>query len=85
MITATITFNLADMPATHHPVTTDTSLRGVRVLSVALNLPGPAALMRLADMGATTLGGTPKQLADHLASEIDRWGRIVREAKIEVK
>ena len=31
---------------------TDTSLRGVRVLSVALNLPGPAAVMRLADMGA---------------------------------
>ena len=31
---------------------TDTSQRGVRVLSVALNLPGPAAVMRLADMGA---------------------------------
>ena len=31
----------------------DQSLRGVRVLSVALNLPGPAAVMRLADMGAT--------------------------------
>ena len=30
----------------------DTSLHGVRVLSVALNLPGPAAVMRLADMGA---------------------------------
>ena len=27
-------------------------LRGVRVLSLALNLPGPAALMRLANMGA---------------------------------
>ena len=27
-------------------------LRGVRVLSLALNLPGPAALMRLAQMGA---------------------------------
>ncbi len=27
-------------------------LKGVRVLSVALNLPGPAALMRLATMGA---------------------------------
>jgi crotonobetainyl-CoA:carnitine CoA-transferase CaiB-like acyl-CoA transferase len=27
-------------------------LRGVRVLSLALNLPGPAALMRLVDMGA---------------------------------
>lgn len=31
---------------------TDSSLSGVRILSVALNLPGPAALMRLADMGA---------------------------------
>ena len=48
-------------------------------------LADPAVRKRLADMGATTLGGTPKQLADHLASEIDRWGRIVREAKIEVK
>ena len=28
-------------------------LTGVRVLSLALNLPGPAALMRLRDMGAT--------------------------------
>jgi len=31
---------------------TDKTLSGVRILSVALNLPGPAALMRLADMGA---------------------------------
>ena len=30
----------------------DNTLKGVRILSVALNLPGPAALMRLADMGA---------------------------------
>ena len=29
---------------------TDSSLKGVRILSVALNLPGPAALMRLAAM-----------------------------------
>ena len=28
-------------------------LRGVRILSLALNLPGPAALMRLAQMGAS--------------------------------
>jgi crotonobetainyl-CoA:carnitine CoA-transferase CaiB-like acyl-CoA transferase len=28
------------------------TLKGIRILSVALNLPGPAALMRLADMGA---------------------------------
>ena len=30
----------------------DNTLRGVRVLSLALNLPGPAALLRVAQMGA---------------------------------
>jgi len=33
-------------------MTKDTTLRGVRVLSLCLNLPGPAALMRLTQMGA---------------------------------
>jgi len=33
-------------------MTKDSTLRGVRVLSLALNLPGPAAIMRLAQMGA---------------------------------
>ena len=34
-------------------------LRGVRVLSLALNLPGPAAMMRLRAMGATCLKAEP--------------------------
>ena len=34
-------------------------LRGVRVLSLALNLPGPAALMRLKAMGANCLKAEP--------------------------
>jgi crotonobetainyl-CoA:carnitine CoA-transferase CaiB-like acyl-CoA transferase len=37
------------MNSAHQP------LRGVRVLSLALNLPGPAALMRLHAMGATCI------------------------------
>lgn len=42
------------------------SLRGIRILSLALNLPGPAALMRLAQMGARCTkvnppGGDPMQ------------------------
>jgi len=41
------------MSSPHTFTPSDTSLRGVRVLSVALNLPGPAAVMRLADMGAS--------------------------------
>lgn len=34
-------------------------LRGVRVLSLALNLPGPAALMRLKAMGASCIKAEP--------------------------
>ena len=34
-------------------MSTNKPLRGTRVLSLALNLPGPAALRRLADMGAS--------------------------------
>jgi crotonobetainyl-CoA:carnitine CoA-transferase CaiB-like acyl-CoA transferase len=34
-------------------------LRGVRILSLALNLPGPAALMRCRQMGATCLKAEP--------------------------
>ena len=41
------------MPTSPTTAPKDTSLRGVRVLSVALNLPGPAAVMRLANMGAS--------------------------------
>jgi tripartite-type tricarboxylate transporter receptor subunit TctC len=48
-------------------------------------LSDPAVRKRLGEMGATPLGGTSRQLADHLSLEIERWGRIVRDAKIEVK
>lgn len=39
-------------------------LEGVRVLSLALNLPGPAALMRCAAMGATCIKLEPPGLDD---------------------
>jgi len=42
-------------------MTKDSSLRGVRIVSLALNLPGPAALMRLAEMGATCIKVNPPQ------------------------
>ena len=48
-------------------------------------LADPAVKKRLADMGATTLGGTPQQLADHLAAETEKWGRVVRDAHISTQ
>lgn len=56
-------------------------------LNTAINevLADAAVKKRLSDMGASTLGGTPRQLAEHLTAEIDKWGRLVRDAKIEAK
>ena len=45
-------------------------------------LADPAVKKRLADMGASTLGGTPQQLAEHLAAETEKWARVVKDAKI---
>ncbi|WP_439589453.1 CoA transferase [Hydrogenophaga sp.] len=47
------------MTQTSRSRSTARPLRGVRVLSLALNLPGPAALMRLREMGATCLKAEP--------------------------
>jgi len=46
-------------PAAVPSTSTLKPLRGVRVLSLALNLPGPAALMRLRSMGASCLKVEP--------------------------
>lgn len=40
------------MTASHHTSSSAAPLKGVRVLTLALNLPGPAAVMRLQAMGA---------------------------------
>ncbi len=48
-------------------------------------LKDPAVRTRLAGMGATPLGGTSKELADHLAAETIKWGRIVRDSKIQIQ
>jgi tripartite-type tricarboxylate transporter receptor subunit TctC len=48
-------------------------------------LADPAVRKRLAEMGATPLGGSSQQLADHLAAETEKWGRVVREARIQAQ
>ena len=48
-------------------------------------LADPAVKKRLADMGASPLGGSPRQLADHLAAETEKWGRVVHEAHIQAQ
>lgn len=49
----------ASPAAARSPRPASRPLRGVRILSLALNLPGPAALMRLKAMGATCTKAEP--------------------------
>lgn len=48
-------------------------------------LADPAVRKRLADMGASPLGGSRQELADHLSRETAKWGKVVREAAIQVQ
>lgn len=50
----------------HHP---HKVLKGLRILSLALNLPGPAALMRLRRMGALCTKAEPPALAGLTSSD----------------
>jgi tripartite-type tricarboxylate transporter receptor subunit TctC len=40
---------------------------------------------RFDDLGATPKGTTPEQLAAFLKSEMDKWGPVIRDAKIKVE
>ncbi len=48
-------------------------------------LKDPAVRRRLSDMGATALGGTPRNLSDHLAAEVAKWAGVVRSANIQIQ
>jgi tripartite-type tricarboxylate transporter receptor subunit TctC len=46
-------------------------------------LAKPAVQQRLQELGVRTRSGSPEELASLLASEIERWGQVIRAAKIE--
>ena len=55
---------------------------------VALVIGGPDGLdpefkQKLADVGATTMGGTPEDLSKYLQAEIIKWGQVIRTAGIK--
>jgi tripartite-type tricarboxylate transporter receptor subunit TctC len=59
----------------------------VAKLNAALNkaLAGEAMKSTLAKMGAQPRGGTPQELADHMASETKKWKPIVAELGLQAK
>ncbi|ONG50645.1 hypothetical protein BKE38_17675 [Pseudoroseomonas deserti] len=53
--------------------------------AVAAVLATPEARTRLDALGADPVGDTPEAFADFTRAEWDRWGRLVREARIEAQ
>ena len=47
-------------------------------MGLAINMIGVALF------GATLVGSTPQELAAFLKTEMDKWGPVIREAKIKV-
>ncbi len=47
-------------------------------------LAHPMVKERLEQFGATLVGSTPQELAAFLNAEMDKWGPVIREAKIKV-
>jgi len=48
-------------------------------------LAHPSVKSRFDDLGATPRGTTPAELAAFLKSEIDKWGPVIRDARIRVE
>lgn len=44
----------------------------------------PETLKKLEAVGAEPIGSTPQELAAHLAREMDRWGRLIKERNIRM-
>jgi tripartite-type tricarboxylate transporter receptor subunit TctC len=44
----------------------------------------PSVKTRFEELGATPKGSTPAELASYLKSEIDKWGPVIRDARIRV-
>ena len=48
-------------------------------------LKDPEASSALVKIGFTPVGGTPEQFQQLISSNIDKWGRVIRDAKIKVE
>ncbi len=53
--------------------------------NIQLALQDPAVSKRLGEIGTRIFGGTAKHASDFMASEIVRWGDVIRAAKIELR
>ena len=73
-----VTWNGAFAPAGTSPEVIGTLNRELRA-----TLAEPELMQRYAELGLEPLPSTPDELARQLRAEIDKWGRVIRDADIE--
>ena len=71
-------FGLLTTGGTPPDVVAKLNAETVRVLNL------PEVRERFRTLGVEVIGSSPEQFAQHLKSEIAKWGKVVREAKIRV-
>jgi tripartite-type tricarboxylate transporter receptor subunit TctC len=75
-----VTFQGLVFPArTPQPIVERVSAEAREILAV------PEVRQRLTGLGFEPVGSTPKQFAAFIRTELDKWGRIIREAGIKVE
>jgi tripartite-type tricarboxylate transporter receptor subunit TctC len=59
----------------------------VRKLNAAIAdaVKSPEVAKRMAADGSTPVGSTPEQFSAHIKSEIAKWRKLVKEAKLELQ
>lgn len=76
-------YNVASWNAIAAPAGTPADVTGRLNQAVQQALASPAVRSKLEQLGVRVQGSTPAQAQALLASEIKRWGEVIRNAKIE--
>lgn len=76
-------FEVVAWQALYAPAGTPTEIVNRLSAEVDAILKQPAIIKRLAELGALPGGGTPARLAQFQRAEQDKWGKVIRDAKIK--
>jgi tripartite-type tricarboxylate transporter receptor subunit TctC len=75
-------FDIATWYAIWAPPRTPASITGRLQQAVAAAVAVPEVREKLATLGAEPVADTPEEFAMFCAREYDRWGRLVRDARV---
>ena len=67
------------------PKNTPAEIVGKLNNAIKVSLADPKTMARFADLGATTMAGSPVEFGKLIASETEKWAKVIRAANIKVE